>query len=260
MDSLKKTPRSRLIWIVIGSVVAFCVLCVCVSSGMRSLGLVSTRTPSAIPTSTLPPGPTDTPAPSETPLPTDTPPPTETSTPAPEPIVLTGSGDSVVDVVKGSYPAIMRATYSSGGNFVITNYDANNERLDLLINEIGAYTGTVPLDFLINETTARLEIKASGPWEVQILPLTEARHASIPDEVKGIGDDVIYLDGGSPDTVNADASLGSGNFVLHSYSDSGVDLVFNEIAPYIGTALLDRSTFLIVVHATGSWSLQITTK
>ena len=154
----------------------------------------------------------------------------------------------------------MRSKYSSGGNFIVTNYDANNQTIDLLINVIGAYEGTVPLDFKLAEQTARLEIKASGPWEIQILPLDVARHAVIPGTIQGVGDDVFYLDGANPDTVKADASTASSNFVLFSYSDSGIDLVFNEIAPYTGTALLDQSTFLVSVRATGNWTLEITTK
>jgi hypothetical protein len=260
----KKNPP--FIFILAASFLVFCLVCVMGSSIMRSMGLLPTRTPTAIPTDTLPPGPTDTPVPSETPLPTDTPRPTDTPLPTftptlpPDPIILTGSGDSIVDVPKGAYPAIMRSKYSSGGNFIVTNYDANNNPIDLLINTIGAYEGTKPLDFLVGKQTARLEIKASGPWEIQILPLTLARRASIPGPIQGTGDDVFYLDGSNPDTIVADASQGTGNFILYSYSDSGADLVFNEIAPYTGTALLDNSTFLISVEATGNWSLEITTR
>jgi hypothetical protein len=48
---------------------------------MNAMGLVPTRTPSAIPTDTLPPGPTNTPAPTNTLAPTETPVPSETPDP-----------------------------------------------------------------------------------------------------------------------------------------------------------------------------------
>ncbi len=198
--------------------------------------------------------------PSQTPLPTETPLPTPTNTPPPEPILLTGSGDSIVDVAKWNEPAIMRAKYSSGGNFIVQNYDANNQQIELLINTIGSYEGTVPLDFLIGEMTARFEVKASGPWEIQILPLTQMRHAAIPGNIQGIGDDVIYLDGANADLINANANTAQGNFIVFSYSKSGVDLIFNEIAPYAGTALLNGSTFMISIKTEGNWSLDVTTK
>lgn len=252
--------RPNFILIVLAGIVAFCVICVLGTSVMNSMGLIPTRTPTLVPTNTIPPTETLAPLPTDTPLPTNTPLPTFTPTPPPAPIILTGSGDSIVDVPKGDYPAIMRSKYSSGGNFIVTNYDANNQTIDLLINVIGAYEGIVPLDFRVGELTTRLEVKASGPWEIQVLPVDQARHATIPGTVQGVGDDVFYLDGINADTIQADASTANGNFILFAYSDSGIDLAFNEIAPYTGTALLDSSTFLVSVHTTGNWSVTITTK
>jgi len=224
------------------------------TNAMASAQAPLTQTALAIPTNTSTPENTATPENTPTPLPSPTSP--------PEPIVLTGSGDSIVDVGKSSdYPAIMHAKYSSGSNFIVTSYDANNQQMELLINVIGAYEGTVPVDFRESEYTSRLEIKAAGPWEIQILPLIQVRRATIPGTIEGTGDDVIALDGDNADTMIANASLGSSNFVVYSYSTSGsIDLVFNEIAPYTGTALLDPDTFIISVNATGPWSLEITTR
>ena len=78
--------------------------------------------------------------------------------------------------------------------------------------------------------------------------------------MQGVGDDVFYLDGENADTIAADAGQASANFVVYSYSENGAELVFNEIAPYTGTALLDSTTFLMSVKATGPWSLEITVR
>lgn len=60
------------------------------------------------------------------------------------------------------------ATISHQGtsNFAVWALDANLNRRDLLVNEIGAYTGTVRVE----RGTAGLEINADGSWTVTINP------------------------------------------------------------------------------------------
>lgn len=197
------------------------------------------------------------------PISTDTPIATDTALPpAPTtaPIDLKGSGDSVINIQKGDQPAIAKIAYYGSGNFAIQNYDDNNTQIDLLVNTIGSYQGTVPLDFMDGEHTTRFQVTASGPWEIQVLPLSDVRHAPIPGQIQGSGDDVIYLDGNNPDTITADASQASNNFVVYSYSENGHDLLINDIAPYTGTVLIDHTTIMVSVLATGKWTLNVTTK
>ena len=180
--------------------------------------------PVAAPTNkpTLAPISTDTPAATDTTLP---------PTPTTAPIDLKGSGDSVVNVQKNDQPAIAKIVHHGNGNFAIQNYDNNNTQIDLLVNTIGSYQGTVPLDFMHGEHTARFQVTASGPWEIQILPLSDVRHASIPGQIQGNGDDVMYLNGNNPDTLVADASQASDNFVVYSYSDNGRDSLIKVSIP-----------------------------
>lgn len=210
-----------------------------------------------IPSETAIPTITNTPKPTNTPLPTNTPKPTKTSTPTPEPVLITGTGDSVENV-NWNGAGLLHITYTGDGNFAIINYDTNGERIDLLVNTIGTYEGTVPLDF-IDEDTARFEIKASGSWEIQILPLDNVRVETIPGTFTGKGDDVIAIAGGTPDLMIVDASTAEGNFVIWSYGNQK-DLLVNEIAPYDGTVILSKDTFMLVINAEGDWSIEIKTK
>lgn len=199
-----------------------------------------------------------TPTPSSTPLPTNTPIPTVTNTPLPQPVTLSGNGDSVVDVPWDG-PGILTITHNGGGNFAIQSYDANNNYMDLLVNTIGNYQGTVPLDLLDREDTARFQITAGGSWQIVVSPLISARAFELPAVITGVGDDVVIIRGGNADTVAAN-NQGNSNFAVWSYSGSGRDLVFNEIAPYTGTALLKSDTFLLVIVAQGDWTLDISTR
>lgn len=206
-----------------------------------------TQTALAIPTFTPTPENTATPAPSLTP----------TATPAP--IILTGTGDNVIDVQKWNGPAIAKITHTGGGNFAVWNNDAQGH-IDLLVNTIGNYQGTVPIDFKDAEQTTRFEITAGGTWEIQILPMGQMRRVTIPGVFQGIGDDVIALDGtAAPDLLKADASAASRNFVVYTFG-SRRDLAINEIAPYTGTVSIDNQTFIIVITATGPWNIEITTR
>lgn len=210
--------------------------------------LSATDTPEPTPTATI----------TNTPEPTNTPPPTATATQERKPIVLTGEMDDVVDFDKWEGPAIARINYVGSRNFVVRNYGANNDRYNLLVNTIGQYIGTVPIDFLDREHTVRFEIKASGSWEIIVLPLSEARTESVPGVFSGSGDDVIILIGSEPDLMIVDGSLAKSNFIIRAYG-SRRQLAVNEIAPYTGTVILDSETLLLeIIEGGGEWTLTIT--
>jgi hypothetical protein len=223
-------------------------------------GPTNTPQPSAIPL------PTDTPRPTDTVAPSDTPEPTSTPTPTQAPIVLSGKGNSVVNVDKEEDPALAHITYTGGGNFAVWNYGAGNQKLDLLVNTIGNYEGTRPLDFRSDEHTVRFEVQGSGKWKIEVLPLEEMRSVDIPGKFDGKGDDVVILIGsGMPDLLKFDASKAKSNFAVWGYGKSE-DLLVNEIAPYSGTALVDSSLptdsgrLVLVIEAEGSWAIEVTTR
>jgi hypothetical protein len=223
----------------------------------------SAPTPTEIPpTSKL----INTPIPTNTPLPTDTPLPTATLAPPPDPIVLSGSGDSIVDVQKWNGFAIANIKYNGGRNFIVKSYDSNGEQIDLLVNKVGNYEGTVPLDISDGQQTTRFEIKSSGQWEIQVLPIEQVKRFNIPGTLKGNGDDVIILLGTSnPDLLKIDASQAERNFILKGIGKS-TRLLANAIAPYTGTVMIpgnlltSSGVLMLEIKATGEWSIEVTTK
>lgn len=176
-----------------------------------------------------------------------------------QPISLIGTGDSVVDVAKWDGPALLHARYSGDSNFAVSNYDSDNHRIDLLINTTGVYDGFRPLDLLDDESTTRFEVKAAGPWHLEVLPLNKAPTFDVPAKVAQRGDIVFWLNG-SPDLLKS-ASNAHANFVVYGYSKSGGgELLINKIGPYAGTVVLPTDTYIIAVQAEGAWTMEITAK
>jgi hypothetical protein len=210
--------------------------------------------PARIPTNTKDPF---TPRPTNTLGPTPTQQPTRTPTSIPQPIVLTGSGDAVVDIEKDDSAALVHITYTGSSNFVVWNYGADGEKIDLLINTIGSYDGTRPLDFLADEHTARFAVESSGQWVIEVLPMQEIRTVDVPGIFDGSGDDVINLIGSDPDLLKIDASQAKSNFVIWSFGN-GKDLLVNEIAPYNGVIIAGKDTSILVIEAEGPWTVEVT--
>lgn len=258
-------------WIIAAALTALCLICLIIgaiynatpqgkaASTERAQTTATAQAVALIPTDTLPPVDTNTPAPTRTTAPTNTPKPTLTPTPIPQPIEFSGTGDDVISIEKSYGPAIAKITYTGARNFIIKNYDANGETIDLMVNTIGAYAGTRPLDFYDNQQTDKIEIKASGDWTITIYPLAE-QYLHTCDNIadcSGKGDDVIAFFKIEPDTA-AIINQGEGNFIVKSYGSSDIDLVVNEIGNYTGKVIFDRGVFLIEIISGGSWKFDIT--
>lgn len=216
-----------------------------------------TITDTLAPTNT--PGPTNTPRPTRTPRPTNTPRPTATPTRAPEPINYTGTGSTVLDIDKWPGPAVLHITNNSSRYFSVESYDANNERMDLLVNTSGPYDGQVLIDLYEEDHTSRLAIEATGDWTIDILPLEAALFLKIPGIIEGTGDDVIVI------CCNGDLATIIGNqssdyFGVYSYGTNGTDLLVNTSDPYEGTVILPPGALILTVEATGPWTIELTSK
>ena len=161
---------------------------------------------------------------------------------------------------KPDLPAIARiSTTQSGGNFAVISYDSSGKRIDLLVNEIGSYSGIRPIDFLADEHTSRFEVKAEGSWRIEILPHTSARSVSVPGKISGTGDDVILLRGSTPDIAKI-SHRGDSNFAVMAYGARGRDLLVNEIGVYNGSVIVSGDAIVLEIVADGNWSVDISSR
>lgn len=185
---------------------------------------------------------------------TTTTPPTTTTIAAP--IAVSGRGDSVIAATPASgagTAGLLYLTHSGSSNFAVWALDVNNERLDLVVNEIGRYTGVVPLGF--SESPASLQISADGAWTVEFRSLWSAPQVN-KQVLTGAGSGVyLYIGGAGTATINAPADT---NFVVRSYSAgsaASADLLVNEIGPYSGVVPVRDGVQIIEVMAEGDWSI-----
>jgi hypothetical protein len=186
-------------------------------------------------------------------------PPTETPVPA-EPIVLSGKGDAIEDFNWQPGAGLYRISGNACGQyFGVTSYDASGRQVELLVNATDPYNGVRPLDFG-NTTTSRLEIKASCAWEISILPLQSVRTLSLPGEISGEGDDVVLLQGGTPDKATITGNASSRYFGVFSYGRSSYDVVVNTTEPYAGDVLIEGDTLLLEVKSEDSWTIAVQTR
>jgi|SRR5262245_926548 len=139
-------------------------------------------------------------------------------------------------------------THDGSRNFIVHGYVG--DRVELLVNQVGAYAGTRPLR---GDAAAMLDIQADGNWSATVAPIPEGGTL----EWAGTGDAV------SPwFTPPARATLalrhdGNRNFIVHANCAGGPVLVQNEIGPVDASrvVLFRSGPCFWEVQADGTWSV-----
>ncbi len=197
---------------------------------------------------------TATPTPNATPTSTSTP--TPTPTPDPLPMVFSGNGPDIVDVrAIGSTPALLYVKgNSSRRHFAVTGYDANQGRTDLFVNTTDPYEGIVPLNFSDYETTAFLEVTATGSWTIEIRSLRTARVGRSGEVISGKGDEVIITPS-HPVFAEITGNSSKRYFGVKAYGKTS-KLLVNTTDQYSGKSILPQETIVVVVTAAGDWQIR----
>jgi hypothetical protein len=170
---------------------------------------------------------------------------------------LTGTGDQVLNLpLPAGEVAFAHITGGApSSNFVVWADDANNNHLDLLVNTVDSYIGTVPVSF-DKEPAARIGVTSSSPspWTIVVLAVSAARHES--GAFQGTGDDVIVTPV-SPLQYHISGGAPSSNFIVWSYDGNGnaLDLLVNTVDPYDGVVAVPPHHYIVVVTASSPWSV-----
>ena len=170
------------------------------------------------------------------------------------PVTQTGTGDNLITLPAGATAGIVTATHDGTSNFSITVLNAANESTgDLLVNTIGAYSGSSAYGFNSFSDGVTLQITADGNWNVNIAPISAA-----PALVASGARDGVFLYSGSAGKLTATHDGGS-NFVVQEETGKAfsIGLLVNEIGPYSGTVPLSSGPSVITVGAGGNWTLLV---
>jgi hypothetical protein len=190
-------------------------------------------------------------APVFTPPPPPSPPPLKDGTPLDQ--TFSGAGDSVVDFVPPAndvvYADITGGAPSS--NFIVWTYDPGNNPVDLLVNVLDPYTGSV----LVNAdgaSVAEFVITATGPWTIRVRDIGQAASGN---SFSGSGDSVVTTVS-PPNSVHITMG-GADNNIVWAYDGNGspLDLLVNEIGPYDGVVPVPNGTMILGIQSSGAWSI-----
>lgn len=163
----------------------------------------------------------------------------------------TGRGDGIVTVPAAAKAAVVRATHKGSSNFSIQALDKSNQQVDLLVNTIGAYTGTTSLGLqrVSEEPPSKLKVSADGSWTVTLTPIGTA--PAWTTSMKSKGDGVFRYELPAADWKLTHA--GQSNFSVNTYGSDTPDLLVNEIGKYNGVVPVREGPQIVVVQADGSW-------
>ena len=168
------------------------------------------------------------------------------------PVTQTGKGDNIVTLPAGAKAGIVTATHNGSSNFSLSVLDASNASTgQLLVNTIGAYSGTTAYGFTSLGTGTTIQVTADGNWSITISPISAAATMT----PSGAGDGVFLYSGAAGKlAVTHD---GTSNFVVTEETGKAFHfgLLINQIGAYSGTVPLSSGPSVIVVGADGHWTL-----
>lgn len=163
---------------------------------------------------------------------------------------ITGFGDDVITLPSSAKSGIVVATHDGESNFIVESMTDDGEYVDLLVNEIGAYTGTTPfgMESWTKGKGRYLEVVADGEWEIRIRPMTMA--PAMPSTGQGDG---VFQYMAKATATRSITHTGESNFIVQNYRGSDWDLLVNEIGDYAGRKRVPAGPSIIVVTADGTW-------
>lgn len=80
-------------------------------------------------------------------------------------VTKSGRGDATVKLPSGAAAGLVKLTHNGSSNFAASVLDSHNKPTgDLLVNEIGSYSGTTAYGFSLSDDGVKIQISADGVW------------------------------------------------------------------------------------------------
>ena len=166
-----------------------------------------------------------------------------------------GTGAKVVQLPRSvALPAIVHASYTGTGNFIVKSRTARGLDTTVLANSRNAYEGTFPVPFGFVDPkgmpTAALDVEADGPWHLDIAAANLA--PALTTGFRGIGDAVLAYRG--PAASFHVTYSGGASFVLRTYGRT--DSIFARVSGGTDEIVkLPAGPLFVAVTAVGDWTI-----
>jgi len=145
-------------------------------------------------------------------------------------------------------------THKGGDWFEVYSTDGDDDVTNLAWG-IGDHQGTYAINMFMDEDPDGIRIDTSGSWTIELNELSES--PGWPDNSSGVGSTVLLVDPGQGDISVTGSHDGESNFIIWAYVENGYpSLLFNEIGPHEGSAVVPANTFALSIIADGNWTLQ----
>jgi len=183
--------------------------------------------------------------------------------PEPEVIKLSGTGQQAsqkFNLENGL--SVFRMTHAGTSNFAITLLDSAGENVELLVNEIGKFSGSKAAG-IEKKGEYVLDVSANGSWTVEIEQPRSNSAQSEAQTFTGTGQQVTPI-------FNLEKGLktfkmkhlGKSNFsvVLMDKKGDNIELLVNEIGEFDGSKAvgINRSgLYLLDISADGEWTILV---
>tara|TARA_B100001564_G_scaffold356679_1_gene371354 strand:+ start:502 stop:1320 length:819 start_codon:yes stop_codon:yes gene_type:complete len=169
---------------------------------------------------------------------------------------LDGYGDNII--TWNGNGGIMSFKHTGSGYVGVTTYGINGEYIDLLVNEVGNYSGNHLFGIWSGEDVSEFEIQSDGNWELSLKSVSSGAKKVSGTSKSGKGADVINATSVCEYNKIQISHNGEGYFGVWAISPKSFfpeDLLVNEIGTYSGVVRLPEDFELIVIEADGNWQI-----
>lgn len=187
---------------------------------------------------------------------------TTTSTPAPIPLSGTGQTATQPFPVVGGLTIFTATCSACQANFIVEIDNASGSFVDIPIDVIGAYTGSVAEQ--LSAGSYILNVTADAAWTINVTQPRNVPGAVLPQTYSGSGQQVVgpFAAGSSVRLQAQNTSTGGGNFIVEILAADGSfqGLPFNTIGSFSGSTIsnnLTGSPYWLTIDSDGTWTITV---
>ena len=166
--------------------------------------------------------------------------------------VLTGFGDAVVELTStASWQAAVHITGNTASQYFAVQTLPDRETLVVTTRP---YDGVRPLDWDSEESTG-FEIRATGPWRIETLPMSAI--PTFTNSFNGKGNMVVHFTG-TGSLVEITGNNKGLHFQVRALSSHGAQhRLVDTTSPYAGSCQISQGPQLFEIQAAGPWTITI---